>query len=113
MHRVIVPIDFSETSLNASRYVAQMLSGVENAQAILYHQYHKEDEKEAGTQYLESIKKELLEKGVLNVECEVEMGGDLIENLDNLAHSKTATLIAMGITGKSSLAQKFIGSNTL
>lgn len=113
MHRVIIPLDFSETSLNATRYVAQMLSGVKNAQATLYHQYHHENEKEAGIEYLESIKNELLEKGVLSVDYEIEMGGDLIINLDNLAHSKTATLIAMGITGKSSLAQKLIGSNTL
>lgn len=31
MHRVIIPVDFSETSLNAARYAAKMLAGKENA----------------------------------------------------------------------------------
>jgi nucleotide-binding universal stress UspA family protein len=113
MHRVMVPIDFSETSLNAARYVAKMLSGVADAQALLYHNSTDEHEKEDSIRYLNSIKQELIEKGVQSVEIEIETGGDLIENLDKLAQTVRATLIVMGITGRSTLAQKLIGSNTL
>ena len=63
--------------------------------------------------YQESLRKEFLAKGVKNVECENEMGGDLIENIARLAHTTRATLIVMGITGKSEVRQAMFGSNTL
>jgi hypothetical protein len=50
---------------------------------------------------------------VINVECEREMGGDLIDNISRLAHTIRATLIVMGITGKSAIRQAMFGSNTL
>lgn len=113
MHRIIIPVDFSETSLNAARFAAQMLSGQKDALAILYHNYSDKKDEEMSRSYLESLKAELLEKGDTAVECEMEQGGDLIENLDRLGHTRRATLIAMGITGRTSMEQKFIGSNTL
>ena len=44
MHRVIIPVDFSETSLNAARYTARMLAGKEDATAILYTNYESPDD---------------------------------------------------------------------
>jgi hypothetical protein len=41
------------------------------------------------------------------------MGGDLINNISRLAHTARATLILMGITGKSAIKQVMFGSNTL
>ena len=37
MNTVIIPVDFSETSLNAARYAAQLLAGQKNVNIILYH----------------------------------------------------------------------------
>ncbi len=113
MHRVIVPVDFSETSLNAARFTAQMLAGKKDAVAILYNNYESEDDYDVVVGYQESLKKEFLEKGVVQVEYENEMGGDLIENIACLAHTSRATLIVMGITGKSEVRQAMFGSNTL
>jgi nucleotide-binding universal stress UspA family protein len=113
MHRVIIPVDFSETSFNAARFAAQMLAGKKDAVAILYHVYEDEAEEQTCVDYLESLKAELQQKGDLQVEYEKEMGGDLIDNLDRMAHTERATLIAMGITGKSAMQQKLVGSNTL
>ena len=113
MHKVIVPIDFSETSLNAARFTAKMLAGKDNATAILYHNYEDEDDLDVSHNYQESLKKEFLAAGVKNVECENEMGGDLIENISRLAHTVRATLVVMGITGKSAIRQAMFGSNTL
>ena len=113
MHRVIIPVDFSETSLNAARYAAKMLAGKENAQAVLYHNYDSDDEYDICLNYQESLKKEFLKAGVKNGVCEHEMGGDLIENISLLAHSIRATLVVMGITGKSAIRQIMFGSNTL
>ncbi len=113
MHRVIIPVDFSETSLNAARYTAKMLAGKEDALAILYNNYESSDELDICVNYQHSLKKEFLSAGVKHVECEKEMGGDLIENISRLAHTMRATLIVMGITGKSAIRQAMFGSNTL
>ena len=113
MHRVIIPIDFSETSLNAARFAAKMLAGKDDALAILYHNYESPDEYDICINYQESLKQEFLKGGVKVVEHENEMGGDLIENIASLAHTRRATLVVMGITGKSAIRQAMFGSNTL
>jgi nucleotide-binding universal stress UspA family protein len=113
MKSVIVPVDFSETSLNAARFAAQMFSGNTDIHLILYNMLEDEGESGVTGNYLESLRKELLSKGSLSIECIRENGKDLIENLSRLAHQKAATLILMGITGRSTFAQVFMGSNTL
>ncbi len=113
MHRVIIPVDFSETSLNAARFAARMLAGKEDTLAILYNNYETEDDLDICLIHQESLKKEFAKAGVLHVECEREMGGDLIENISRLAHTLRATLIVMGITGKSAIRAAMFGSNTL
>ena len=113
MHRVIIPVDFSETSLNAARFTAQMLAGKPDAIAVLYNNYETPDDRDVVVSYQESLKKEFLRKGVIAVEYENEMGGDLIDNISRLAHTIRATLIVMGITGKSMVRQAMFGSNTL
>src|SRR5258708_2064399 len=113
MHRVIVPIDFSETSINAARFTSQMLAGKSDALAVLYHNYEHQRELTEANPQLESLKNEMYGKGVARVEVVTEMGGDFIENITRMAHTTRATLITMGITGKSALKQLFFGSNTL
>ena len=104
---------FSETSLNAARYAADMLRGKEDARIILYHMFKEADEAVTAGQYLESLKAEMEQKGVLNIELEKELGDDLIDHLGRLAYQKTAELIIMGISEKDEWRQLFIGSNTL
>lgn len=113
MHRVIIPVDFSDTALNAARFVGKMLAEKQDTAVILYHNFKDEQDHEMCMSYLESLKMELLHKGDIKVECVAEMGGDLISNLSRLAQTMTASLIAMGITGRTALGQKMIGSNTL
>jgi len=113
MHRVIIPIDFSETSLNAARYSAQMLAGIDDAVAVIYHNYETNGDLDISQIYQEMLKKEFYRAGVKHVECEHDMGGDLIENISRLAHTTRATLVVMGITGKSAIRQVMFGSNTL
>lgn len=113
MHRVIIPVDFSETSLNAARFSARMLAGRRDTAAVLYHNYESPDDFDVSNNYLESIKKEFLAAGVDNVICEGYMGGDLIQNIAGLARDIRATMIVMGITGKSVIRQAIFGSNTL
>lgn len=113
MQTIIVPVDFSETSLNAARFAAQMFSGHQDIRLILYSMFEEEKEGETTGEYLESLLKELQQKGNSSVDCVKELGKDFIENLSRLAQQKAANLIIMGITGRSTFGQKFIGSNTL
>lgn len=113
MHRVIIPVDFSETSFNAARFTAQMLAGKEDAVAILYHNYEKKKDLPEAMKELESLKTEMHGKGVAKIEIDTDMGGDLVENIAKLAHVRRATLVTMGITGKSAIKQILFGSNTL
>jgi nucleotide-binding universal stress UspA family protein len=113
MHKILVPIDFSDTSLNAARFVAGMVTGQSDTHIILYNNYQHEDDFSINKSYLESLQKEIQDKGNANVEIELERGGDFVDNLDRLAHTRRSTLIAMGITGQSGIKQQFIGSNTL
>lgn len=113
MHRVIIPVDFSETSLNAARYAAGMFAGKDDAVIILYNNYESADDLDVCINYQESLKKEFIRAGVKNVQCEREMGGDLIDNIARMAHTLRATLILMGITGKSAIRAAMFGSNTL
>lgn len=113
MHRIIIPVDFSETSLKAARFAAQMLAGKKDTAAMLYNNYENENDHDNCINNLESLKKEFLGAGVNSVELEYEMGGDLVENITRLAHTFRATLIVMGISGKSAVEQVMFGSNTL
>ena len=114
MKDVIIPVDFSDTSLNAARYAADMLSGKPDTRVILYNMFENEDESATAGEYLESMRVELLQKGVSNnIECIKEYGHNLIDNLGRLAYQKSAELIVMGITEKEEWRQIFMGSNSL
>ena len=113
MNTVIVPVDFSETSLNAARYAVQLLTGHYGVNMVLYHLYEKAGHSHEATENLEKLKKELMDQGIVKITTLAEQGDDLIEELEKLARHQQADLIIMGIRGRSSLGQAFIGSNTL
>lgn len=113
MRDIIIPVDFSETSLNAARYATAMLSGKSNNRIILYTMFREEDDEAISEQYLQSLKAEMEQNGLSNIETIKELGADFIDSLGRLAHQKTAELIIMGITEKEEWRQFFSGSNTL
>lgn len=112
MNTVLVPIDFSETSFNAARYAVKLLTNHTEVEIILYHTFDKPDEEENRIEGLVKLKEELLQNRTVNITILTEQGHFLTE-LEKLARHREADLIVMGITGKSSLAQVFIGSNAL
>ena len=113
MKTVIIPVDFSETSLNAARFAAQMLSGSKDTRIVLYSMFEDEEDSETKGTYLESLKAELEMKGNKEIECVKELADDLIDSIERLVFQKAATLVVMGITGKSPIKQLLVGSNTL
>jgi nucleotide-binding universal stress UspA family protein len=112
MTTVIVPLDFSETSFNAAHYAAAMYKGRADVSLVLYHYYSDEQEKDTANNYLNSLREELIAE-CSNIDTMVESGDNFIDSLAAYAHVKGAYLIVMGLTGKSALAQRFSGSNTL
>ena len=113
MNTVIIPVDFSETSLNAARYAAQLLAGQKNVNIILYHSFTKPVEAEHANGAIESIKAELTKDHDLQIETLAFEEPDFVDGLEKTARHRHADLIIMGITGKSALSQVFFGSNTL
>ena len=79
MKTVIIPVDFSETALNAARYASEMLSGRPDASIILYNLYRHDNEYEMSGAYLDSLKEELLRKGDKEIECIRERGSDVVD----------------------------------
>jgi nucleotide-binding universal stress UspA family protein len=112
MLQVIVPLDFSETSLNAAHYACNMYKGRADVNIILYHYYTSGEDVTTAENYLTSLKTELNATSP-NIETITESGDNFIDSLSAYAHVKTAYIIVMGLTGKTGLAQRFSGSNTL
>jgi nucleotide-binding universal stress UspA family protein len=112
MLHVVIPIDFSETSLNAAHYAAKMYANRTDVNLILYHFYTSGEDAAVAKNYLDALQKELLAFAP-NIETLNESGSNFIESLTAFAHVKSAYMIVMGLTGKSTLAQRFSGSNTL
>ena len=114
MNTVIVPVDFSETSLNAAQYAAQLLVGHYGVTMLLYHHYSKSSEEKEAVQTLAGLKQQLNEKFVVNIDTLAHHGDDdFINDLEKAVRHRRADLVIMGITGRSPLGQALIGSNTL
>lgn len=113
MTTVIVPVDFSDTSLHAARYAAQLLVGHYGVTMILYHGYSKTSEAAEAEASLEALKSDLMKLYIVKIETLAHQEDDFVAGLERAARHRRADLVIMGITGKSSLAQVFFGSNTL
>ncbi|RYD77547.1 MAG: universal stress protein [Sphingobacteriales bacterium] len=113
MTTVIVPVDFSETSLNAARYAAAFLKGHYSTSIILYHSYANTDEAIKTGEQLETLKAQLIALSQVNVEILNHHEADFVDGLERAARHRRADLVIMGITGKSAIQQALFGSNTL
>ena len=112
MINIIIPLDFSQTSLNAAHYAANMYRDRNDVTLILYHFYVHGEDTEIANEYLTSLKDELNQYGT-PVETQLESGEKFIDSLAAFGHAKRAYMIVMGLTGKTPMAQRFSGSNTL
>src|SRR5687767_13868032 len=113
MNTVIVPVDFSPTSINAARYAIQLMTGHYGVSMILYHLYEKSNQSAEATKKLEELKKELSDSGIVKIETLCEHGSDFIDELEKLVRHRQADLVIMGITGRSAIAQTLVGSDAL
>ena len=88
MNTVIVPVDFSETSLNAARYAAQLLAG-QKTNIILYHSFNKPVQAENVINGLENIKEELTKDHELQIETMAFEESDFVDGLEKTARHRS------------------------
>jgi nucleotide-binding universal stress UspA family protein len=112
MQTIIVPLDFSETSLNAAHYAYNMYKNRADVSLVLYHFYKQGDEVATNKSYLDSLQKEF-SNSATKIETYDETGDNFITSLSAFAHVRHAHMIVMGLTGKTKSEQRFYGSNTL
>lgn len=113
MTTVIVPVDFSETSLHAARYAAQLLVGQYGVTLLLYHSYGKPAEGEKSGKMLEDLKTDLMRDHIVKIETLNHEEQDFVDGLQRAVRHRKADLVIMGMRGRSPLAQVFFGSDTL
>lgn len=111
MKTVIVPVDYSETSLHAAEYAVQLFAYKSNVNILLYHHYSKASDAEQEQQNLETLKQKLGPS--VPIDTLAHHGHDFIEDFEKAVRHRRADLVIMGITGKTGFAKLFIGSNTL
>lgn len=123
--KVIVPIDFSKTALNAVKYAAFMVKPV-NGEVILLHVMKKNDmvdifipalnikDPSVITNYisskLEKIAEDIRTRYGVNVSTETSTG-HITSEIVHIAEEKEATMIVMGTHGSDTENGFFLGSN--
>lgn len=113
MSTVIVPVDFSETSIHAATYAAYVLQNQYGITMLLYHSYSDEAEGAEAEQTMLQMKQKLREKFFVNIEILAVKEDDFVAGLERAVRHRVASSVIMGITGRSAIGQVFMGSNTL
>ena len=127
MNKIIVPVDFSETSENAARFAAHLSKNIPEAELILYNVFDNIEAGSDGTPLqsddegrkaimefaLQSIKKQLSSITEANISIVAEEEDHFVDSLERYVRHNGIQLIIMGITGSTRLGQIFMGSNTL
>lgn len=122
MKKIIVPIDFSDTSINAAKFAIEMAKNIEGASITLYHVYSNISfstltSKDSSSRQMVSeaelkTLKDKISNGFASISCVAEPGS-FVENLSSYALGNHIDLVVMGITGSSKITQVFMGTNTL
>lgn len=129
MRTILVPVDFSATSLNAAHYAIRMSRQLNATKLILFHTYGGSYQiLDQGPEVVYETTKILLENlktdlnklqqeldAIAPVSLQVEQyisDGFLLEDVLEMVAKESVDLIVMGITGKNNIEQKLIGTNT-
>lgn len=122
MKKFLVPVDFSDASINAAKYAVALTNDIADAEIVLYHVFShltfttltKKDEgsrQQVSEAALEDVKSKI-GAGKHNISVVAEEGS-FIENIVDYTMGNDIDLVVMGITGSSRISQVFMGTNTL
>ncbi len=122
MKKFLVPVDFSDTSVNAAKYAVALSNDIPDAEIILYHVYshisfatltsREEGSRQKVTEAELNEVKSKISEGKDNISIVAEEGS-FVESLSDYALGNAIDMIIMGITGSSRITQVFMGTNTL
>ncbi|HLK28451.1 MAG TPA: universal stress protein [Puia sp.] len=127
MKKFIIPVDFSETSLNAAHYAAAFTNDVKDAEIILYNVFDKIEAGSDGTPLesddegrksvielvLNSLKADIAKLTNADISVLAEEDDYFVDSLERYVRHQDVDAIIMGITGATRLSQIVMGSNTL
>jgi len=122
MKKFLVPVDFSDTSINAAKYAVALTKDIPDASVILYHVYSRISfatltSKDEGSRQkvseaeLNEVKSKISE-GKDNISVIAEEGS-FVESIYDYTLGNSIDMVVMGITGTSRISQVFMGTNTL
>lgn len=113
MKTILAPVDFSEVSLNALSFAAEMAHRGA-AHLLIVHCIPNEKGVEASEDKLFSIISDLKQVHGAELNCDsVLIEGNLIEGIERTISVEPADIIVMGTKGASGLKKLLIGSNTV
>ncbi|MBO9153779.1 universal stress protein [Chitinophaga sp. GCM10012297] len=130
MQKILVPVDFSDTAFNAARYAVSFARQAKATDIVLFHAYGLPVEAttsvvamtDADTpefrqmldQQMAQLKQELQNELVEYINIETRTSPLVfIEAMHEALQDVKVSAVIMGITGKSAMSQRFIGSNAL
>jgi len=113
MKTLLAPVDFSEASVNAVLFAAE-LSKRSAARLVIVNIVQKdEDESEVRTK-LDALEADIKRSSGLDLNCESLLAhGNLVATLEKIIAVQQPDLIVMGTKGASGLKKVLIGSNTV
>lgn len=130
MQRILVPVDFSDTAFHAARYAISLARQIQPASITLFHAYGLPPAANTtvmavlpgdSPEYIQGVetglakwKQDLQAELVEYVQLDTQVNGlPFMEAMQAATTAAKFAFIVMGITGKSPLGQRFIGSNAL
>lgn len=126
MKTIIVPVDFSETSLNAARYALKFAMQA-GAKIILVHAFQEplqyplrngtvltsEGLWEVNLDQLQQLQAQFNTAAPLTKTEIMQLKGQLTDVVEQLQNNMQVSMVIMGITGAGKVKETLIGSNTL
>jgi nucleotide-binding universal stress UspA family protein len=113
MKTILAPVDFSDVSINALSFAAE-LSKRASARLLIINILQKGEEEVDATYNLRSIEEKLKKSFGPELNCEsIVTHGDLVATIKKTIAVQQPDLIVMGTKGASGLKKILIGSNTV
>jgi len=104
--KVIVPVDFSDISVNTAEFAASMIQGKYGASLVLYHMFAKDDEETLVMKNLEWLQESFQHKYHVKISCKAEQDSHFINCLTRLARFEDADLVVMSITDRRKIVEE-------
>jgi len=97
---IIVPVDFSAQSVNAASFASKMLTGIYDADLILYHLYEEEKEEKGVIENLQKIKATLINSSIVKIRTIAEKGTGFVNSLSHMINREDASLVVMSVSDR-------------